>query len=212
MNHQRCLYLISDKLTGTESTETMNIKRKKVLLLYGFMAVLSCLYLYDNFPWLWRVALYQVSGFKPASAYHVFEFEKQTHENLIVEFINLNDRKWYVRTARKKHIGDRLGAFYTYEQYFSPGEKKVIAMPSFKSRGMGLIAITGRTDWKTLPSQPAQKFFMRVIPAHNLSGKHPDYGVPDDGYPVITIYSDDLESIYPDTMLKMEIKDIQLIP
>ncbi len=190
----------------------MFLKRKKVILLFGFMTLLSCLYLYDNIPWIWRSALYQVSGFKPASAFYVFEFENQTYDDLIVEFVNLNDRKWHVRNSREKYIYERLGGFHSCEYHFTPGEKKVIVMPSFRSRSMGLICIFGRTDWKTLPSQPNQKFFMSIVPAHVLSGIHPYFNVSEDGYPLVTIHADDLESITPDDVLKMDKKILQLLP
>jgi hypothetical protein len=166
----------------------------------------TLLYLHDNGPWLWRVALRGAIGMEPASSWCVFELENATGKDLIVEVKNLNDKNWEVLSVRRKNIQARLGRADAIEIRLGPGERRQVVVPSFKNRDMALTGIFARSDWVNVSEVIGypQDVALLVIPPHMTSDMHPDYAAQDNEYRVVTIESSDLQPIAPRVLMNLQ--------
>jgi len=175
-------------------------------LLLALLCVGSLLYLHDNGPWLWRVALRDTIGMEPASSWCVFELVNATEKDLIVEVKNLNDKNWGVRSVREKHIQARLGRADSVEFRLDSRERELVVLPSFKNREMALTGIFARSDWVNVSEVIGypQDVALLVIPPHMTSGIHPGYAAEGNEYPVVTIASSDLQPIAPRVLMNMQ--------
>lgn len=185
----------SDRVGPDEGRKSNTQRRVVKAGLMLAMGVLSSLYIYDNGPWLWRAAFSAATGIKLASSYSVFELVNESGEDLIVEVRNLNARDWDVPTFRRQIIQHRLGRNLSTEFRLPANGQERVILPVIEGRSVGLLGVAARTNWSALPFQPIQKVVLMAIPMHLTSGVHPDYRIPDEGYPVFRIEPDDLEPL-----------------
>lgn len=126
----------------------INVKRTVKLLTKTIVILFAVYGASEALPSAFSICFWRISGLPvpPASSYYTLYVHNITDHEVIACATMLNDRYFGVRTLWQEHQAEKVGRRRELEIALSPGEMKLLTLPSEVDPRIGLLLLTARTE------------------------------------------------------------------